>query len=120
MRTFQADSLWEYIDGDADRYVQAGVERTLALSYLHQGKTEAQADIYIMTNADGARKILNTEPSDGSKRVELGEEARLFPGSLVFRKGRYLVRLTAFQESPGVAEALTELGRGIERQLEAQ
>ncbi len=120
MRTFQADNLWEYIDGDADRYLQAGVDRTLALSYLYQGKTEAQADIYIMKSPDGARKILDAEPSEGSRRIELGEEARLSPGSLVFRKGRYLVRLTAFQESPEVGEALMQLGRGIEKQLEAQ
>ena len=25
-RTFEAGNLWQYIDGDADRYVQAGAE----------------------------------------------------------------------------------------------
>jgi len=28
-RTFPADNLWEYVDGDAERYIQAEVVRTL-------------------------------------------------------------------------------------------
>src|SRR5208283_3605572 len=28
-RTFAASHLWEYIDGDADKYIQAGVVKTL-------------------------------------------------------------------------------------------
>jgi hypothetical protein len=116
-RTFEADRLWEYIDGDADRYIQAGVERTLTTDYRYHDKVEAVADIYIMKAPEGARKIFDSESSDGSQRVQLGEDARLFPASLTFRKGPYFVRLTAYQEAPEVGKALVELGRGIERRL---
>lgn len=117
MRTFQADNLWEYIDGDADRYVQAGVEKTLTVDYRYQDRIEATADIYIMKGADGARKIFESESSVDSRPVRLGDAARLFQSSLVFRKERYFVRLTAFQEAPEVGKALADLGRAIERKL---
>lgn len=116
-RAFAADKLWEYINGDAERYVQAGVERTLTADYRFQEKVEAVADIYIMKTPDGARKIFASESAAGSQAIKLGEDARLFPTSLVFRKGRFLVRLTAFQEAPEVSKALVELGQAVERGL---
>jgi hypothetical protein len=32
-RTFEASHLWEYIDGDADKYIQAGMVKTLTSDY---------------------------------------------------------------------------------------
>jgi hypothetical protein len=116
-RTFEADKLWEYIDGDAERYVQAGVVRTLATDYRYQGKVDAAADIYIMKAPEGARKVFDSESSVGSQRLQLGDDARLYPASLTFRKGSYFVRLVAYQEAPEVGKALVELGRGIEKRL---
>jgi len=116
-RTFGADRLWEYIDGDADRYVQAGVERTLTADYRYQGKVEAVADIYVMKAPQGARKIFDAESSAGSQPVNVGDEARLFPASLVFRKARHLVRVTGFDEVPGLKQALVELGRALAKKL---
>ena len=116
-RTFEADRLWEYIDGDDGRYLQAGVLRTLATDYRYQEKVEAVADIYVMKTPEGARKIFDAESSVGSQPTQIGDAARLFQSSLVFRKGPYLVRLTAYQEAPEVGKALVELGRGVERRL---
>lgn len=116
-RTFEADRLWEYIDGDADRYIQAGVLRTLTTDYRYRDKIDAVADIYIMKAPEGAKKIFDSESSDGSQRIQLGDDARLFPASLTFRKGPYFVRLVAYQEDPEMGKALTELARAIERRL---
>jgi hypothetical protein len=116
-RTFEADRLWEYIDGDADRYIQAGVLRTLTTDYRYQNKIEAVADIYVMKAPEGARKIFDSESSVGSQPAQLGDSARLFPASLAFRKGPYFVRLVAYQEDPEMGKALTELARAIERRL---
>ena len=116
-RTFEADKLWEYINGDAERYIQAGVVRTLATDYRYRERIEAVTDIYIMKTPEGAKKIFESESSLGSQRIQLGEDARLFPASLTFRKGPYFVRLVAYQEVPEVGKALTELARAIERRL---
>ncbi len=116
-RIFEAQNLWQYIDGDADRYVQAGVEKTLSQDYRYQSKTDAVADIYVMRGTDGARKILESESAAGSLPLQLGDSGRSYGASLTFRRGRYFMRLVAYQETPQVAEALVELGRGIDARL---
>lgn len=116
-RTFEAADLWKYIDGDAERYLKAGVQRVSTADYIFQNKANATVDIYTMGNADGAAKIFNSEPSVNVKPIQLGDDARLSSQSLVFRKGAYLVRIVAFEESAETQQALLQLGRGIESRL---
>jgi hypothetical protein len=117
-RTFQADDLWKYIDGDADKYIRRGVERALTADYSNQDKIEATADIYVMGSAQGAREVFESEPSVDSRPVQIGDAGRLYRGSLTFRKGPYFVRLVAYQDAPNVGMALEDLGRAIESKLE--
>jgi hypothetical protein len=117
IRTFEADRLWEYIDGDAEKYIQAGVQKTLTADYRYRDKTDAVADVYVMSAPDGAQKIFESEPAVASQPVQLGDGGRLYKGSVTFRKGRYFVRLVAYQNAPDVGGALVALGRAIERNL---
>ena len=116
-RTFEAADLWKYIDGEAERYLKAGVQRVSTADYKFQNQVEATADIYAMGNAEGAEKILESEPAVDAKPIQLGEAARLSSQSLVFRKGAYLVRIVAFEESAETQQALLQLGHGIELRL---
>ncbi len=116
-RTFEAADLWKYIDGDAERYLKAGVQRVSTADYKFQDKVEATVDIYTMGNAEGAQKIFESEPSVDMKTIQLGDYARLSSQSLVFRKGVYLVRVVAFEESAKIQPALLQLGHGIESRL---
>lgn len=117
VRTFAASELWSYIDGDAERYVKAGVQSTTTSDYKFQNKFEAVADVYVMTNAEGARTILNSETASQSQPLQLGDAGRLYSGSLVFCKGKYLVRIVAYQEGSEVQQALRDLGRAIDQRL---
>jgi hypothetical protein len=117
-RTFEAGSLWEYIDGDAERYLQAGVQKTLTSDYRYREKIEAAADVYVMTDPEGARKIFDSESAAGSHPVNLGDAGHSAKGSVTFRKGSFFVRIVAYQDSPEVGEALETLGRAIERRLD--
>jgi len=117
MRVFAAADLWQYIDGDAERYIQAGVKRTLTVDYRYANSTDAVADVYVMASPGGSKQIMDSEPAEGSQPVALGDAGRLYGTSLVFRQGPYLVCLVAYKDSPGIGTALTELGRGIARKL---
>jgi hypothetical protein len=117
VRTFEAADLWKYIDGEVEKYLKAGVQRGSTADYKFQNKVEAVVDIYTMSNADGAAQVFNSEPPGDAKPVQLGDAARLFSQSLVFRKGRYLVRIVAYEESPAAPQAFLALGRGIGQQL---
>jgi len=116
-RTFAAADLWQYIDGDAERYIQAGVQKTLTADYRYRDSFDAVADIHVMATAEGARKILDSISSVDSQPVALGDSGKLYSASLIFRRGPYLVRLVAYKESSEVGKALVELARGIERKL---
>jgi hypothetical protein len=117
-RAFPAARLWEYIDGDAERYVQAGVDQTLTTDYRYGKNIEAVADIFIMSAAAGAARVFESQPATGNQPIQLGDAARLYKGSLTLRKGRYFVRLVAYQDAPEVSEALLALGRAIAGKLE--
>lgn len=117
IRIFEAADLWKYIDGDAERYLKAGAQSVSTADYKFQNKIDATADIYTMGNAEGADTIFRSEPAVDVKPIQLGDAARLSSQSLVFRKGSFLVRIVAFEESTETEQALLQLGRGIESRL---
>ena len=116
-RTFDAGHLYEYVDGDADKYVQAGVVKTLTSDYRFNAKTDATVDVYVMGNAAGARKIYDSESAEGSQPLTMGDASRYAKGSLTFRQGRYFVRLVAYEDSPEIAKGVTDLARAISSRL---
>ena len=59
VRTFEAADLWKYIDGEAEKYLKAGVQRASTADYKFQNKLEAVVDIYTMSSANGAAQILD-------------------------------------------------------------
>ena len=67
VRTFAASNLWEYIDGDAERFIQAGVNKTLTADYRYRDKVDGVADIYQMSAPAGAQKIFSTESATDSQ-----------------------------------------------------
>lgn len=115
-RTFAAKDLWQYIDGDAEQYVAAGVVTTSTSDYKYQNHLEATVDVYTMGDVGGARKILETGTSD-AKRIQLGDEGLAYAQSVIFRKGPYLVRIVAYESMPDAQQALLALAHGVEAKL---
>lgn len=116
-RTFKAADLWQYIDGDAERYVSAGVVTTSTADYKYNGNTEATVDVYTMSAEAGATKVFDSDPAQDAKPASLGDASRIFGQSLIFRKGPYLVRVVAFSAAPGLDQNLLTLGHAIEGKL---
>jgi hypothetical protein len=116
-RVFAAKDLWQYIDGDAEQYLAAGVVSTSTSDYKYQGQLEATVDVYTMKDAAGARKILETGQSGDASRVQLGDAGIAYAQSILFRKGSSLVRIVAFQSTPDTSQALLALAHGVEAKL---
>jgi len=117
VRTFSAEHLSDYIDGDADKYLNAGVKSASTADYKYQEKIDVVVDIYTMTSPQGAKIVFESEPAMDSQTPSLGDGARLFSQSLIFRKGPFLVRMVAYQESPQIAPAMLNLGHALEKKL---
>lgn len=116
-RVFAAKDLWQYIDGDAEQYISAGVVSASTSDYKYQGNLEAVVDIYTMGDAAGARKMLETGQGGDAKPVQLGDEAIAYAQSVSFRKGPYLVRIVSYESTPDAQQALLALAQGIEGKL---
>jgi hypothetical protein len=116
-RVFAAKDLWQYIDGDAEQYISAGVVSTSTSDYKYQGQLEAVVDVYTMNDAAGARKILETGQSKDAKAIQLGDAGVAYAQSVIFRKGPHLVRIVAYESTPDTPQALLALARGVEAKL---
>ena len=116
-RVFAAKDLYQYIDGDAEQYIAAGVVTTSTADYKYKGQLEATADVYTMGDAVGARKILEHGQTKDANAVQLGDAGVAYGQSVIFRKGPYLVRIVAFESTPETPQALLALAHGIEAKL---
>jgi hypothetical protein len=116
-RTFTPTTLSDYIDGGAEQYLKAGFKSASTSDYKFQGKIEAVTDVYVMSNAGAAKTVFEADPAGNAKIVSIGDAARAFSQSVVFRKGPYLVRITAYQDAPEAQQALTQLAQGVEKRL---
>ncbi len=116
-RVFKSQDLWQYIDGDSEQYLKAGVVSTSTSDYRFQDHLEAVVDVHTMRDADGASKILEVSRSGDARSVQLGDSGFAYTQSVAFRKGPYLVRIVAYQPLPETAQALIALAHGVEAKL---
>ena len=116
-RTFAAKDLWQYIDGDSEQYIQAGVVSTSTSDYKYKGQLEAVVDVYTLGDSAGARKILENGQTKDAKSVQLGDSGVAYEQSVTYRKGSYLVRIVAYEATPDGPHALLALAHGVEAKL---
>src|SRR5208283_838898 len=69
-RVFAAKDLYQYIDGDAEQYIAAGVVTTSTADYKYKGQLEATTDVYTMGDSVGARKILERGQTKDASSVQ--------------------------------------------------
>jgi len=116
-RLFPADRLWQYIDGDAERFLQAGVVQVETADYRGADQIDAVVDLYTMKSPEAAVKIWDSESSAGSRVIGIGDAGRHYGSSLTFRKGRYFVRVVAFGDDARIAGAIEKLARAVAGEL---
>ncbi|HTS30838.1 MAG TPA: DUF6599 family protein [Bryobacteraceae bacterium] len=117
-RQYEAGDLWRYVDGDAERYLRAGVRRTITGTYRYRDVLEAVVDLHWMRTAAGAASIFESEPAAGSRPVALGDAGRSYGQTVTFRHDCFFVRLVAYQDLPQTEQALLNLGRAVDSKLE--
>jgi hypothetical protein len=116
-RTFEAKDLWQFIDGDAEQYLQAGVVTTSTSDYKYQNRVEAVIDVHTMKDAAGAQKIMDNGRSADAHTAQVGDAGFAYAQSVVFRKGPVLVRIVAYELTPDTPQALLALAHGVEKKL---
>lgn len=116
-RTFAAKDLWQYIDGDAEHFLAAGVVSTSTSDYVYKGQIEAVVDVHTMSKPEGARTLLETGVTKDAQHPQVGDECVAYAQSISFRKGKTLVRIVAYESNPDTPQALLALAHGVESKL---
>jgi hypothetical protein len=112
MELYDEKGLFEYINGAAPLYIDRHF-RKLAAAEMKVGESELTCDVYDMAAEANAVSVYEAEGTPRAKVVELGDAGRSSSMALVFRKGPYYVKLTAFDADaeaalPKLAELLLE------------
>jgi len=116
-RTFEPKDLWQYIDGDSEQYIQAGVVSTTTSDYKYKGQLEAVVDVYTMSGPEGAQTILERGRTKDASVIAVGDQGLQYAQSVIFRKGAHLVRIVAYQSNAETSNALAALAHGVEANL---
>ena len=91
--TYDAENLYQYIDGGADIYLLYDF-KTLLHQDFKSAAAEVTVDIYQMGNPEDAFGIYSSERSTNYKFLPIGAEGYRAEGILNFLEGRYYVKLS--------------------------
>jgi hypothetical protein len=116
VRTYDKESLWQYVDGGAELYLLYDFVEVATADYK-KGEIEVVADIYKFASSDDAFGIYSMFRTPDVRLVDLGIEGFLAPASVNFVKGEFLVRLTGYDESAEDNLALKNLAEEIDKKL---
>jgi hypothetical protein len=110
---YDGKGLFDYIDGAAPLYIERKFRKLAAAEMVTAEGSELVCDVYDMRAPENATSIFQKEKSSASKPVADWPQAISGPMSFIFLKGRYYVKLTAFDKNaeaalPALAGALRE------------
>jgi hypothetical protein len=111
---FEPENLWEYINGQAEMYIDYGFQLLVTLEYRSTDGARSMAiEIYQMKNPKHAFGIYVAERSTEDRLINMGVQGYLGENVLNFWKGQYYVKLTSFQVSSDTEKSLMMLASVI-------
>jgi hypothetical protein len=90
---YTPETLFEYVDGGADAFLQFDFQELIAASYVNSKKVEVTVDLYHHPNATRAFGIYSQERRPGSDKMPSGLEGIASADHLEFVAGAYYVKL---------------------------
>jgi hypothetical protein len=118
-KSYTPDDLFEYINGEAELYLQYGFKDLVSGFYLNE-KNEKQglsADLYRLASPLEAFGIYSRYRGRGVRIVEVGLEGFVSDAQMMFCQGRYFVQLNASGTSRLNAGVFLALARAISANL---
>jgi hypothetical protein len=117
---FDSENLWEYMDGQAQMYLDYGFKLLATAGYKSpKGSGYVTVEIYQMRSPLHAFGIYAAERSPDDHSIGVGEvQGSLGEFSLNFWKGAYYVKTTSSKRSTEEKEMLTELANSVARKIE--
>ena len=115
LETFNAENLFEKIDGRAESFIQYDV-KGMAYAYYHpEGDESNEVQLYIfeMANPLKAMGKYGSEKPEEIKPAPVGTEGYTSAGSLLFHAGPYYTQIVSTQDDAKFAAFALELAKRI-------
>lgn len=115
LETFNAENLFEKIDGRAESFIQYDV-RGMAYTYFHptgDDSNELQLYIFEMANDLKALGKYGSEKPEETKPVQVGTEGYSASGSLLFRTGKYYTQIVSTKDDPKFNEFALAIAKRV-------
>jgi hypothetical protein len=115
LETFNADNLYEKIDGRAESFIQYGVKGMAYAFYHPTGDPSNELQLYIFEMADALKALgkYGSEKPDEFKAVPIGNEGYTTAGSTLFYSGRYYTQIVSTQDDPKFGAFALELAKRV-------
>ena len=114
-RTYDRESLFDYIDGAAEPYLHYGFRRVAVRRFVREGQPAVVVDLFDMGTSQDAFGIFSFEREGDD--VGVGQGSEYEAGLMRFWKGRFFVSISADQESPASKAMMLRLGSAIDRAM---
>jgi hypothetical protein len=108
---YDGPGLFNYIDGAAPIFIERHFRKLSAAELVTADGSDFTCDLYDMSSPADAESIFSKERSATAKPAPGFAQGVAGPMSLVFQKGRYYVKLTAFDAK--AEAALPAVGQAI-------
>jgi hypothetical protein len=115
LETFNADNLYEKIDGRAESFLQYGVKGMAYAFYHPAGDSSNDVQLYIFEMADSLKALgkFGSEKPEDAKPVAIGDEGYTSAGSTLFYAGRFYTQVVSSQDDGLFAAFALELARRV-------
>lgn len=117
---YDADALFEYINGEADLYYPYGFRKAASALYVTEDETSAtsiDAGVFHMGSPLDAFGIYSNYRGGRGDQIDIGADARISDQQLVFYQDAYFVRITIVGRHDDPRSALTACGTAIAERL---
>lgn len=115
LETFNAENLFEKIDGRAESFLQYDV-KGMAYTYYHpEGDESNDVQVYVFELANTLKALgkYGSEKPEEAKALEVGTEGYTAAGSTLFYSGKYYTQIVSTKDDPKFAGFALEMAKRI-------
>ena len=114
-KRFNADNLYEKIDGRAESFIQYGVKGMAYTFYHPTGDPSNELQLYVFEMADSLKALgkYGSEKPEEFQTVAVGDAGYTSAGSLLFYAGRYYTQIVSTKDDPKFAAFALDLAKRV-------
>ncbi|QEH35834.1 hypothetical protein OJF2_43910 [Aquisphaera giovannonii] len=115
IETFNAENLYEKIDGRAESFTQYNVKGMAYAFYHPTGDPSNEVQLYVFEMSDPLKALgkYGAEKPDEAKVIQVGDEGYTAAGSTLFYASRYYTQIVSTADDPKFAAFALELARKV-------